>query len=321
MENELVSIIVPVYKVEKYIHKCVHSILNQSYDNLEIILVDDGSPDDCGKICDEMKLIDNRIVVIHQKNGGLSVARNTGINNAKGNYLAFVDSDDWIDANMIETMYTVAKENNSDLVICGINYYDGDGYLTKTISPKFTGNYTAVDALNNMQIDLRTPYISACTKFYKKSLFSNVLFPIAKINEDEFTAYRFIHKSYITSIINVPLYNTVYRCDSIMNSRYSVGRLDIIEALCERINYYNEYPELRELIPGVIKELGGAYAFGMTHFKPQTEKEIDRKKEIISMVENISNNYIFPIKSRIAVKYPAFYINLLAIREKIFNIF
>lgn len=119
-EEKLLSVIVPVYKVEPYLHRCVDSIRNQTYKNLQIILVDDGSPDNCGKICDEYAELDARIIVVHQKNRGLSGARNTGLRYAKGEYVAFVDSDDWIGSDMYRTLVGVMEAYNLDMARCGI---------------------------------------------------------------------------------------------------------------------------------------------------------------------------------------------------------
>ena len=127
--NSKISIIVPIYNVEKYLRKCIDSILNQSYDNLQIILVDDGSPDNCPKICDEYLNKDNRIQVIHKSNGGLSSARNAGIKVANGKYIAFIDSDDYIELNMIEKLVNAIEKSNADLCICGIRWVNKDGTL------------------------------------------------------------------------------------------------------------------------------------------------------------------------------------------------
>jgi len=119
--NDLVSIVIPVYNVEEYIHECVVSVINQTYKNLEIILVDDGSPDNCPQICDEYAMKDNRVIVVHQKNGGLSAARNSGISKASGKYICFLDSDDYIKNTAIEKLLNTAKNNNSDLVFFDAN--------------------------------------------------------------------------------------------------------------------------------------------------------------------------------------------------------
>ena len=121
MEKPLISIIIPVYKVEKYLEKCIKSVLDQTYKNLQIILVDDGSPDNCGNICDNYAKIDNRIEVIHKENGGLSDARNVGLKKARGKYIGFVDSDDYVSNEMFENMYNTLVNNNADVSIC--NFY------------------------------------------------------------------------------------------------------------------------------------------------------------------------------------------------------
>ena len=128
--KSLVSVIVPIYKVEKYLNKCVDSIINQSYKNLEIILVDDGSPDKCGEICDKYAEKDSRVKVIHKENGGLSDARNAGIDIAKGDYLLFVDSDDWITSNICEVLIKNANDNLSDIIACN-QYESFDGGFHK----------------------------------------------------------------------------------------------------------------------------------------------------------------------------------------------
>ena len=143
--NYKVSIIVPVYNVEKYIHKCIVSILSQTYKNLEIILVDDGSPDNCGKICDEYASNDNRIIVIHQKNGGLSAARNAGLNISTGNFIVFVDSDDYLENSAIEDCIHYIKINSCDILI--FNWYNvylnNQLKIVKKISQKINESYSS----------------------------------------------------------------------------------------------------------------------------------------------------------------------------------
>ena len=152
MEEDLISIVIPVYKVEKYLEKCIESVLKQTYTNLQIILVDDGSPDNCGKICDEYAKRDSRIDVIHKVNGGLSEARNVGISKAKGRYIGFVDSDDYIKENMYEILLNLIKEYNADASIC--NLYDvieGKEYIRN----KNNGiqEYSRLDILKEVLLD------------------------------------------------------------------------------------------------------------------------------------------------------------------------
>ena len=156
--EDLISVIVPIYNVEKYLNKCIDSIINQTYKNLEIILVDDGSPDNSGNICDEYSKKDNRIKVIHKENGGVSSARNVGINNATGNWISFIDSDDWIEENYFEILLNKAKNENADIVICGYNriwrnkveiinkvskdtIYNNKEYLINSLNPQMGFGY------------------------------------------------------------------------------------------------------------------------------------------------------------------------------------
>ena len=135
MENELISVIVPIYNVERYLNRCLNSIVNQKYTNLEIILVDDGSPDNCPLICEEWRKKDSRIRVIHKKNAGLGFARNTGIENATGKYIIFVDSDDYIEENLVFEAYKKIKQYSADIVMFGLNTRNANGELISTLIP------------------------------------------------------------------------------------------------------------------------------------------------------------------------------------------
>ena len=130
-QQPLISVIVPVYNVEQYIHQCVDSILSQTYKNLEIILVDDGSPDNCPAICDEYARNDDRVKIIHQENGGISAARNSALDLCTGEYIAFVDSDDWIESNAYEEMMSEMQKKDLDVVFCGVNVITADGAIKR----------------------------------------------------------------------------------------------------------------------------------------------------------------------------------------------
>jgi glycosyltransferase involved in cell wall biosynthesis len=181
MKNPLISVIVPVYKVEQYLATCLNSIVNQTYKNLEIILVDDGSPDNCGKICDEYAQKDDRIVVLHQPNSGVSRARNAGLDIAKGEYIAFVDSDDYIALDMYEELMSIAQKQSADIVTC--NHY--------TINNK--GTVLCTNNFDNLNVDevryliLMDKYsICLWDKLYKASLFNDIRFKIDIYSEDLF---------------------------------------------------------------------------------------------------------------------------------------
>lgn len=225
---EKVSIIVPVYKVEKYIYRCIESIMNQTYENLEILLVDDGSPDKCGEICDNYALVDKRIKVIHKKNGGLSDARNVAIDIAKGEYLTFVDSDDYITNDYVEYLMRILKENNADISGCCANRcYEGkeDNVNVKTENTVLTFNNVEALEDNFYQKHILN---NAWGKLYKKDLFIGVRYPIGKLYEDLGTTFKLIAKAEKIAWGMSEKYFYLQRSDSIMASKFSIRNMDRI---------------------------------------------------------------------------------------------
>ena len=198
MKQPLISVIIPVYGVEKYIAQCLDSIINQTYKNLEIILVDDGSPDACPKLCDEYSKIDKRIKVIHKKNGGLSDARNVGIDICKGNYITFVDSDDWIEKDMIEQLYSLINKFSADISICNFLRTSDEKMkiFNKNEKIKCYNKYEAIrELLKGHKIQ---DY--AWNKMYKKEVFYNIRYPKGRNMEDKGTTYKtfFTYNTYLT---------------------------------------------------------------------------------------------------------------------------
>lgn len=240
MENRI-SVIVPIHKVEQYLKRCIDSIINQTYTNLEIILVDDGSPDECPKICDEYAYIDERVKVIHKKNGGLSSARNTGLDIATGEFIVFIDSDDYIELNMIESMMNNMIKNNADLVVCNIRYVFNDREYIK---------YSKTDRILNKDEAMKE-YIKdgivqavAWNKLYKKNIIGDMRYKVGKTNEDEFFTYKVINKAEKIYYNSNAFYNYLQRGSSIMG-KYSIKRLDGVDASYERLNFMRDYyPEL-----------------------------------------------------------------------------
>ena len=201
---DLISVVVPVYNIEKYIRECVDSIRSQTYSLLEIWLIDDGSSDNSGAICDEYLKLDDRINVVHKANGGLSDARNCGIRNATGRWIAFIDGDDWIHPQMLEFLYSAAIEMNADIACCRLEkFYDGSFIDNKQ---SFAKSYKCYD--KNEAI-VRIPEIGqeACNKLYKKRIFDNVTFPFGRFHEDEFTIHRIIWNSGKIVQTNLPFNN------------------------------------------------------------------------------------------------------------------
>ena len=179
--SELISVIVPIYKVEQYLDQCVESIRVQTYKNLEIILVDDGSPDKCPELCEQYALKDERIIVVHKKNGGLSDARNYGINVSTGNYIIFVDGDDYIEKNMIQRLYDALQNSKADIVVGGINYVDEYGkILPKTQENLPEGIMSQQDFWNKYYGCYTIPCVVVWNKIYKKSFFKDIKFSKGK---------------------------------------------------------------------------------------------------------------------------------------------
>jgi glycosyltransferase involved in cell wall biosynthesis len=248
MMNAKISVIIPIYKVEKYLSNCVESVLNQTYSNLEIILVDDGSPDRCGEICDQFAARDSRIRVIHKPNGGHSDARNAGLEVATCEYVSFIDSDDFIHERFYETLLYLADRNEADIVQCDfiriswqevakINSHDPDRFVQDQMVTVLSNH----EALHNLfTYDHR--YVStvvAWNKLYKRELFDSIRYPLGKIHEDEYTTYKLLHNSRKIVLTSAPMYFYLQRDDSSMGI-FNFKRLDILEAYYEQIHFYKE---------------------------------------------------------------------------------
>lgn len=239
MEN-LITVIIPIYKVEKYLRKCVDSVTAQTHKNLEIILVDDGSPDGCGEICDEYAKRDERIKVIHKENGGLSDARNAGLDIASGEYIGFVDSDDYIAPDMYEVMLKRLTETDADMAVCNVSYV-GDVSDNQRQSEKvWTINDCVLDrkeAMRMLEEIKNWRYVTAWNKLYKRNIFRNIRFPKGKIHEDEFVAHRVIGECEKIACISQRLYYYLQRQGSIMAAESLDAKLDTCEALIDRARY------------------------------------------------------------------------------------
>lgn len=235
----LISVIVPVYKVEPYLHRCVDSILAQTFADFELILVDDGSPDTCGAICDEYAANDARIHVIHQANGGLSAARNAGIDwafqNSDSRWLAFIDSDDWVHPRYLELLYNAAVENKVKVSCCGIQTLQDE----RPECPK----YDKAEVLD-WESYLLKPLLEICAawcKLYAKELFDGLRFPLGKLHEDEYLTYKLLHRSRTLASFSSGLYYYYQNPNGIINSSFSLRRLDALPALEERLSFTRQH--------------------------------------------------------------------------------
>lgn len=241
IEKDKISVVVPIYNVEKYLERCINSIINQTYKNLEIILVDDGSTDNSGKIADKYKKIDSRIKVIHKTNGGLSDARNKGIRIASGKYISFIDSDDYIAEDMISYLYKLIKDNNSEISICNFQQFSSIEEINDSkdfnIDESNIYNYTGVEMLQILLKGNISYGDYAWNKLYLLSLFNNIQYPIGKKMEDIGTTYKLYFNSKKVTIGTEKKYFYYKRNDSILGKNDIKVYQDKLELSIERIEW------------------------------------------------------------------------------------
>lgn len=243
----LISIVLPIYNVENYLCTCIESVLSQTYKNLEIILVDDGATDSCGKICDEYVEKDKRIVVYHKENGGLSDARNYGLERCKGQYITFIDSDDYIDPDYIDYLYSVLIKYGTKMSICQHKVHYDNGKIKDL-------GHMGDEKLNSKKCLERMLYhdvidTSAWAKLYRTDLFENIRYPKGKIFEDIGTTYKLMLASGQIACGYEAKYHYIFHENSIVNSSFSVKKLDMIEMTDEMAeNVLKIYPDLLDAV-------------------------------------------------------------------------
>lgn len=237
----LISVIVPVYKVEQFLARCVDSILTQSFQDFELILVDDGSPDRCGEICDGYAEKDSRIHVVHRKNGGLSAARNSGLDwmfaNSESEYIAFVDSDDWIHPEYLRLLYQAVQAHDCRISACGF-FRTSEGPF-----PPLSGEAPrcmTVDEFYCSETVHEGTTAVAWNKLYHRSLLEDLRYPEGKLHEDEFTTYRAVYAAGKISVLEQPLYAYYQNPEGIMLSKWNPRRLHILEAFEQQLDFARE---------------------------------------------------------------------------------
>lgn len=246
MDTPLISIVVPVYKVEAYLDRCVQSIVDQTYRNLEIILVDDGSPDNCPAICDAWAAKDSRIKVIHKENGGLSDARNAGMAVATGSYMGFIDSDDYIAPGMYQLLYDRMIADDSDIAACGVEMVFEDGSPTRSLTKSGS---CVLEQESAMEAVVRESWLKQPVwyKLYKTDQIRDIPFPVGMYHEDVFWTWQAVARAKRVSVFDTPCYYYIQRSGSIMGENYSLRRLDAVEAKRERLEFLEKsYPDLAD---------------------------------------------------------------------------
>lgn len=244
--NEVVSIIVPVYNVDKYLEKCVYSLLKQSYKDIEIILIDDGSTDNSGKICDRFSNMDERVIVVHKENGGLSDARNVALDIATGKYVTFVDSDDYIKDDYVRYLYLLIEKYDADISICEFDYMDELGVrINHPLANHKEMVFDQEKALKKL-LAQKLYTNSSSGKLFKMEYFADIRYPLGKLYEDTLTIYKLFFKAKKISFGARPLYCYIYHNQSISKSGFSSKQMECIynsEIMIEDI--LKKYPTLK----------------------------------------------------------------------------
>lgn len=308
----LLSIIVPIYNVEQYLERCIESIINQTYKNLEIILVDDGSKDNSGTIADTYASKDNRIKVIHKENGGLSDARNHGLDQAKGKYIIFIDSDDFIDSSMCEILFATAEKYSSDIVSCNYYIFQDENHISvHSMSIQEDEKvFSGIDILKYYLIKTEPFDLNiVCNKIFKADLFnskdSQIRFPEGRVQEDNFTTFRLFAKSDVVTTINQPLYYYLQRADSIMANFSKKFVKDTIDSHTYMATYLLEHKVdvMCELQLYLLNSYTDLYRKICLLDNADKQDYIDLLMEyktfVLSHTLNVSNNHLWGIKQKL----------------------
>lgn len=276
--DKKISVVVPVYNVEQYLSKCIESILNQTYRNIEIILVDDGSTDQSGKICEEFKEKDERIKVIHKGNGGLSDARNAGIEVAEGQYYSFVDSDDYLECDALESMLEAVATTNSEIAICNIMRFYDDGTTSEFYNPV---NEKEMWEDNKRFDSLKQP--SVCNKLFESKIFENIRFPYGKFYEDTYVYHELLYRANSVTLTGKTGYWYLARKDSILGRpTYTDRYFDFVEAVYQRAKF---------LVDRRVQPYGDEACLSLYAALANAEKNIEKSKENREKISKVRAYY------------------------------
>ena len=302
MKENLVSIIIPVYNVEDYLKRCVDSIIGQIYKNIEIILIDDGSTDKSGNICDDYLKVDKRIKVIHKKNGGLSDARNFGLNISQGDYVCFVDSDDFVSELYVEKLLENSLRTGAD--VCACNFYYIDEFNKKWIkAEKQEKIYKSDEAIKDIFTVKQNTEVMVWNKIYKKELFdkNDIKFPVGKIHEDNFTTYKLYDKANYVSLINDKLYYYYQRSDSIMGKAFNKKRFDILIALKEIKKYFSKDNRLQKEVQCNELLINMSLLNNMIKANYSKKMQLKIKNSIVQEKKSYLKNNLIPFSKKIMI--------------------
>lgn len=300
--SKLVSVIVPVYNVESYLKECVDSLIHQTYQNIEIILINDGSTDNSGQVCDQYCEIDKRISVIHKENGGQSDARNVGLDVAVGDYIMFVDSDDFVADNYVELMLATMVSEQADIVCCGFSFTDEYGKVTVSVSNKAKAVISAEETLHLLIQDNNPIENYVWNKIYKRCYFDKEKFPIGRLYEDVATTYKILIKCNTVALIPNELYYYRLRPGSTVHEANMKSIEDSVRVQLERYQALSDtYPQLSlELTDSFLNSLCRTYGL-LIQLKADAETKRFRKY-IISVKKkwNVFRSRL-PLKKKLRV--------------------
>lgn len=302
--KDLVSIIVPIYNVEDFLKRCIDSIIGQTYKNLEIILVDDGSPDNCPNICDEYAKKDERIKVIHKKNGGLSSARNAGLKVFQGDYVCFIDSDDYINKDMINILLNNLKKTKSDLSVCSFKKVNNSQYFFINIENQNIKEFNKNECFNNLYNKLSNETEIVCNKLYKRKLWDNLSFTETKIHEDAFIIHHIINKCKKVVYTDLELYYYFNRENSIMKT-FNLKRLDSIDALNDRRIFFKSINESELYYKSCIcylKLICFIY-IDVDKYSKDKKVKIQLKNRFLSSYKEINKEIKIPLRNKIQFSF------------------
>ena len=289
-----IDVIVPVYNNEDYIENCIKSIQAQTFNDFRLVIIDDGSTDKTGKICDSLSSEDERIEVIHQKNGGISVARNAGIASLISPYFCFVDSDDMIHTDYLSSMYQLMQERKADLVICSFHIFkDGEIAidLSETKESAQIEVYTDTLQYTEKFVGDSMKLVSPTNKLYKTELFDGLSYPEGKVYEDDYVYYRILDRSKCTVFIDAKLYEYRMQDNSITHEKYNLKMLNHIEAKSQQIKYF--YKKKKQLLTEISIE---AYMYWVWWNIENMKKEGMPYREIIKPYFRFLREAVFYIR-------------------------
>ncbi len=285
-KQDKISVIVPVYKVEDYLDVCVGSIIRQTYSNLEILLVDDGSPDRCGQMCDLWATTDARVKVIHKKNGGLSSARNEGIDAATGDYILFVDSDDWIDPMMAEILHHLCVRHQAQIAECSYRNVFANRIQEESACSGQVIEVSPVQAIEG-NLDWRYFKPVAWNKLYSRRTIGDIRYPVGKLHEDEFTTHKYYLSAGKIVFIDISLYNYNRKRENSITTSFRPANMDSCEAFREKMHLVWGRPDLQS----IERKMNNSYCYVLFERLSQSRKAKCTGTEIDRAVKNALRDY------------------------------